>query len=265
MNAHQTAIVSPKAHISEDVLIGPYAVIEDDVVIGPGCRVHANTYICTGTTIGAGCIIHMGACLGSAPQDMAYKGANSYLKIGADNTFREHVTVHRGTEEGSYTTIGDNNYFMCLSHIAHNCTIGNHVIIGNNSLLAGYVTVEDHAFISAACLVHQFVRIGRLSMIGGGVRINKDFPPFMGTAADNIVESYNIIGLRRAGMQAKERDEIKQAHRILYREGLSISHALEKTEKLYKSEAVKSLASFIKSSKRGICMARSNRNQTHKQ
>jgi len=260
MNIHPTAIISPKAIIADNVEIGPYATIGEDVVIGPGCKLHASSHIYAGTVMGADCIVHTGACLGAEPQDLAYKGARSYLKVGSNNVFREHVTAHRGTAEDSSTTIGDNNYFMCLSHIAHNCRIGNRVIVCNNTLLGGYVEIEDQAFVSASCLVHQFVRIGTLAMIGGGVRLNKDFPPYMSTGTDNIVESYNIIGLRRAGADAKVREAIKQAHRILYREGLSTGSALEKLERSLSGNEIQHLIGFIKSSKRGACTAHSNRN-----
>lgn len=260
MIAHPTAVISSKAQIADDVDIGPYVTIEDDVAIGPGCRFYAGSHVCSGTTIGPGCIVHMGASLGGDPQDLSYKGAKSYLKTGCNNVFREYVTVHKGTEEGSSTLIGDNNYFMCLSHVAHNCKIGNNVVICNNTMLAGYVEIEDRVFISATCLVHQFVRIGTLAMVGGGVRLNKDFPPYMSTAADNIVESYNIIGLKRAGVDAKTRAAVKQAYRILYREDLNIKNALEKIVSIEENPEIKHLVDFIKLSKRGVCTACSNRN-----
>jgi UDP-N-acetylglucosamine acyltransferase len=259
MNAHQTAIISPNARVANDAIIGPYSVVEDNVVISKGCIMHANAHIFTGTTLGENCIVHKGACLGGEPQDLAYKGAQSYLTIGTNNVFREYTTVHRGTAKGTETLIGDNNYFMCGAHVAHNCKIGNNVIICNNALLAGYVEVEDAAFISAACLIHQFVRIGTFAMIAGGVRLNKDFPPYMSTSADNIVESYNIIGLRRAGLDAKTRDAIKQAYRILYRDNLNTSNAIERLSAIEESQHIKHLIAFIRSSKRGVCTARSNR------
>jgi UDP-N-acetylglucosamine acyltransferase len=260
MKAHPTAIVSPKANIADDVVIGPYAVVEDDVEIGSGCRLHANTCVCTGTKLGVGCVVHMGACLGGEPQDLAYKNAKSYLVIGDNNIFREHVTVHRGTTEGSKTVIGDNSYFMCLSHVAHNCAIGNKVIVCNNTLLAGYVRVEDMVFISAGCLIHQFVRIGTLAMLGGGVRINKDFPPYMSTTVDNAVESYNIVGLRRAGFDAPTRDAIKKAYAILYKEGLNAGNAITKILCMEEMPAIQHLLGFLNTSTRGVCTARSNRN-----
>lgn len=262
MNIHKTAIVSGKAKIAEDVTIGPYSVIEDNVEIGAGTAVSSNVRIYEGTTIGKGCKIHMGVCLGGEPQDLAYKGEASYLRIGDNNTFREHVTVHRGTERGSSTTIGNDNYFMCLSHAAHNCKIANSAIICNNALLGGYVEIEDKAFIAGGCLIHQFVRVGTLAMIGGGVRLNKDFPPFMATGNDNIVTAYNVIGLKRSGMPAQARKEIKEVFRLLYRTELSIGRALKEAEQIAATEQARHLLDFIRASKRGICASRSNRNVT---
>jgi UDP-N-acetylglucosamine acyltransferase len=258
---HPTAIVSPKAIIADDAIIGPYTVVEDNAVIGPGCSIAANAYICANTSIGAQCTIHMGACLGGEPQDLAYKGACTSLIIGGNNVFREHVTVHRGTEAGTSTIIGNDNYFMCLSHIAHNCRIGNRVVVCNNTLLAGHVEIEDMVFISAACLIHQFVRIGTLAMIGGGVRLNKDFPPYMSTLNDNMVTAYNLIGLKRAGIDAVTREAIKQAHRTLYRQGLNTHHAIDKLGAGPHNAAVDRIMQFIKTSKRGVCAARSGHAQ----
>lgn len=257
---HPTSVISKEARIAEDVEIGPYSVIEDEVTIGSGCKIGPHVHICKGTTVSKDCHIHMGVVLGDEPQDSSFKGASSFLKIGDRNTFREHVTVHRGTKQGSSTVIGNDNYFMALSHIAHNCQIGNNVVICNNSLLGGYVTVEDKAFISAGCLIHQFVRIGTLSLIAGGVRLTKDLPPFMIAEGDNIVGSYNIVGLKRAGFDAKVRSSIKEAYRLLYRCELNLSHALAEIEKSSPVNEVRHLIEFIRSSERGICFARSNRN-----
>ncbi len=260
MSIHKTAIVSGKAKIAEDVTIGPYSVIEDNVEIGAGTAVSSNVRIYAGTTIGKGCKIHMGVCLGGEPQDLAYKGETSYLRIGDNNTFREHVTVHRGTEKDSSTTIGDNNYFMCVSHAAHNCRIANSVIICNNALLGGYVEIEDSAFIAGGCLIHQFVRVGTFAMLGGGVRLNKDFPPFMSTGNDNIVTAYNVVGLKRSGMSPEARRQIKEAFRILYRAGMALNRALQELEKTATTHEAKHLLNFIRTSKRGVCASRSNRN-----
>jgi UDP-N-acetylglucosamine acyltransferase len=198
--------------------------------------------------------------LGDEPQDFAYEGCESFLRIGDGNTFREHVTVHRGTKKGSSTVIGNNNYLMALSHVAHNCTIGNNVTICNNTLLGGYVMVEDKAFISANCLIHQFVRIGTLSFLAGGVRMTKDVPPFMTSDNNNIVSSFNLVGLKRAGFDARVRAGIKEAYRLLYRSGLNTSNALAEIEKNELVDEVKHLIEFIRSSERGICFSHSNRN-----
>ncbi len=179
MAIHATAIVSKDAKIANDVEIGPYCIIEGGVEIGEKTRLWHNVYVANGTTIGKECQIHMGAVLGHEPQDVAYKGGTTYLKIGDRNIIREFTTIHRGTQDNSSTVFGDDNFFMALSHIGHNCTIGNRVVICNNSLLAGHVDVGDGVFISGSCVVHQFVRIGALVMAGGAARIGKDVPPFM--------------------------------------------------------------------------------------
>lgn len=261
MKIHPTAVISKEARIAEDVEIGPYAVVEDEVTIGAGCKIAPQVHICQGTAIGKDCHIHMGVVLGDEPQDLDFKGGSSFVKIGDRNTFREHVSVHRGTKQGSSTIIGNDNYFMALSHIAHNCQIGNNVIICNNSLLGGYVIVEDKAFISGGCLIHQFVRVGTLSFVAGGVRLAKDLPPFMTAERDNMVGSYNIVGLKRAGLDAKVRSSIKEAYRLLYRCELNLSHALAELEKTNPVDEVKHLIEFIRSAKRGICFSHSNRNR----
>lgn len=262
MKAHPTAIVSKKAGIAKDVVIGPYTIIEDEVEIGPGCSIGAHNQICSGTTIGKGCYTHMGVVLGDEPQDINFDGEKSYLKIGDNNRFREYVSAHRGTKEDSSTNIGNDNYFMAFVHIAHNCQIANEVIVANNSLLAGYVEVGDKTFISAGCMIHQFVRIGTLSLIAGGVRINRDLPPFMTADNDNTVTAYNVIGLKRAGFDAGTRNSIKEAFRRIYRSGLNLSNALLEIQESGPSEEVKHLIEFIRASKRGVCFGRSNRTLT---
>lgn len=253
MKAHLTAIISPKAKIADDVQLGAYTIVEEDVSIAQGCVIGPHVHIHANTDIGRACKIHTGVVLGDEPQDLAYKGANTFVKIGENNILREYVTVHRGTDEGTTTTIGDNNYLMAFAHVAHNCNIANNVIICNNAMLAGHVTVEERAFISACCLIHQFVRIGRLSLMAGGVRINRDLPPFMTASEDNAVTSYNIVGLRRSGLAPKARAEIKEAFRIIYRSGHNLTNALQQIEANDPGQDVKHLLEFIRSSKRGIC------------
>ena len=253
MNPHKTAIVSKKAKIAKDVKIGPYVIIEDDVNIGSGTRIGAGSYIYSGTIIGKDCYIYNNVTLGGEPQDLAYKGGRSFLKIGDRNVFREYVTVHRGTKRDSFTIIGNDNYFMALSHIAHNCHIHNNVIICNNSLLAGYVEVEDKVFISGNCAAHQFVKIGTLAILAGSTKANRDVPPYMLIRGDSTVDSYNIVGLKRANISAAIRNQIKEAYRTLYLSGLNITHAVEEIEEKFQSEEIKHLVQFIRTSKRGTC------------
>jgi len=259
MKTHPTAIVSKGAKIADDVEIGPYSIVDDGVTIGSGSVIQEHACVRRGTTIGKDCKIHMGAVLGDEPQDIAYKGEESYLTIGDRNTFREYVTVHRGTQRGSATTIGNDNYFMALSHIAHNCKIGNDVTICNNSLFGGHVVVDDKAFISGSGMIHQFVRIGTLAFVAGGVKLTKDLPPFMLADSINSVATYNIVGIKRAGFDSKARKEIKEAFRIIYRSGLNLSNALAEIEKREITPEVKCIVDFIRTSKRGICFSRSNR------
>jgi len=226
VKAHKTAIVSKEAKIARDVEIGPYVIIKGDVNIGSGTKIGAGSYIYSGTTMGKNCRIYNNVTLGGEPQDSAYKGGKSFLKIGDRNVFREYVTVHRGTKKGSSTTIGNDNYFMALSHVAHNCRIHNNIVLCNNALLAGYAEVEDKAFISGNGLVHQFVKIGTLAMVGGGVRVIKDIPPFMLTKEEGVVNFYNIVGLKRAGLFAAIRKEIREAYKILFLLGFNVTNAV---------------------------------------
>ncbi len=256
MKIHKTAIVSKKAKIAKDVKIGPYVIVEDDVKIGSGTTIGTSSYIYSGTSIGEDCRVFNNVTLGSEPQDLAYKEGKSFLNIGDRNVFREYVTAHRGTKEGSSTIIGNDNYFMALSHIAHNCHIHNNVVMCNNSLLAGYVEVESGAFISGGCAVHQFVRIGKLAMMGGAVRVSKDVPPFMMAREDDMINSYNVVGLKRANLSPEARRQIKEAYKILYLSGFNTTNALKKIEEQFKSEEIKHLIRFIRTSRRGICSGR---------
>ncbi len=258
MSIHKTAIVSKKAKIAKDAVIGPYVIVEDDVKIGPGTTIGASSYIYSGTAIGGKCRVFNNVTLGGEPQDLVYKGGKSFLKIGDRDVFREYVTVHRGTKEGSSTIIGNDNYFMALSHIAHNCHIHNNVVVCNNSLLAGYVEAEDMAFISGSCVVHQFTKIGKLAILGGAIKISKDAPPFMTVRENNMVSAYNAVGLKRANISPEARNQIKQAYKIIFASGLNTTHAIEEIEKKFHSEEVNYLAGFIKASKRGICTGNKN-------
>lgn len=256
MKAHPAAIVSKKAQVADNVEIGPFAIVEDDVKIETGVRIYANAHILNGTSIGPDTQVHMGAVLGHLPQDLSFEGKPSYLKIGKKNVIREYVTIHRGTQEESSTIIGEENFFMALSHVGHNCNIGNKVIVSNGALLAGYITVEDGVFVSGNVVVHQYCRIGRLAMIGGFSGVNKDVPPYMMVRGPSSVWSVNLVGLRRAGFKRDVIKEIKEAYKLIYQSGFNTAQAIEKILAMKPSRETKHLVDFIKNSKRGICKYR---------
>jgi UDP-N-acetylglucosamine acyltransferase len=251
---HPTAVVNSGAEISSDVEIGPYVVIEDNVKIGPRVKIWANAYICRFSEIGEDCEVHMGAVLGHLPQDLAFRKNKSYLIIGKRNIIREYATIHRGTKEDSATVIGDDNFIMGFVHIGHNCKLGNNIVMANAASLAGYVEVEDKTFISAYAAIHQFVRIGAISMIAALSRLGKDVPPYMIAKGESTIYGLNVVGLRRVGFSQEERNKIKKAHKIIYRSGYKLSQAIEELEKANLGENVQYMINFLKKeSKRGIC------------
>lgn len=254
MAIHPTAIVSPKAELDPGVEVGPYAIIEDHVRVGPRCRVGPHAWLTGWTEMGPDNIIHYGCVIGHEPQDIGYDGSETFLKIGAGNTFREYTTIHRGAAKDDRTTrIGDQCYFLAWSHVGHNCAVGNGVLLASGSLLAGHAQVEDRANISGNCLVHQFVRIGTLAMMRGGSRVSKDVPPYCVTNFTNDVSGLNAIGLRRAGVSPENRTLLKQAFRTLYLGGLNVSDALPKLREMRQTPELAHFIEFIASSKRGIC------------
>src|SRR6266436_7735363 len=249
-----TAKVDPQARIGEGVQIGEYCVIESDVEIGAGCRLEPYVYIKRWTTLGEANEISAGTVLGTDPLDKNFTGERSYLRIGARNRIREHYTISRGTQPESATEIGDDNYIMTSGHIAHNCKIGNKTVICSCALVAGYVEVEDGAFISGGVVIHQFSKIGTLAMIGGNTRVNSDVPPFMLCSDFNAaVKGLNIIGLKRAGFRLSDIAELKKAYRILFRSGLKLEDALRRIEAECPTEHTRRLVEFIRRSERGIC------------
>ena len=250
---HSTAIVHPKAQIDSTAQIGPYAVIDEAVQIGPDCVVGPHAYLTGVTCIGAHNHFHAGCVIGEAPQDLKYKGAPTRLLIGDHNVFREHITVHRSNNSDEPTLLGSHNLFMAHCHVAHNCRIGDYVIIANGALLAGYASVADKAFISGNCLVHQFVRIGTLALMQGGSAISKDLPPYTVARGDNGICGLNTIGLRRAGLSAVERLELKRLYHALFRRGLNLRPALNAARKEFSSPAAKVMLDFLAGSKRGVC------------
>jgi len=229
-------------------------VIESDVSIGDFCRIEPYVYIKRWTTIGDHNEISAGAVLGTDPFDKAFTGERSYLRIGNGNKIREHWTISRGTKPESATVIGDGNYIMSSGHIAHNARIGNQVVIASCTLVAGYVEIEDQAFISGGVGIHQFSRIGRLAMVGGSVRVHKDAPPYFLYAGLYIdPNGINKVGLKRAGLSPQEMQAIESAYRLIYRSGLKLGDALARIEQDIPTEHTLHLVKFIRSSKRGIC------------
>jgi UDP-N-acetylglucosamine acyltransferase len=249
-----TARVHPAASVGPRTVVGEYCVIEADVTVGADCLLEPYVYLKRWTTLGDRNEISAGTVLGTDPLDKAFSGERSYLKIGNGNKIREHYTISRGTRPESVTQIGDGNFIMTSGHIAHNCTIGNNTVICSCALVAGYVEIEDEAFISGGVLIHQFSKIGRLAMISGNTRVNLDTPPFFLYAGFNMApRGLNLVGLKRSGFGPQEIAALKTAYVTLYRSGLKLEDALRRIETEIPTEHTLHLVSFIRSSKRGIC------------
>jgi UDP-N-acetylglucosamine acyltransferase len=254
MKIHPTAIIDPKAEIDSTVEIGPYVVIEGPVKIKGRTCVMAHAYLTGWTEIGVGNEIHPGAVLGDAPQDKAYKGEMSYLRVGDQNIFREYVQVHRGTVAGSSTVIGNNNFLMATAHIGHNCKLGDNNILANGALLGGYVEVGSNAFISGNCVVHQFVRIGDYAMMRGLSGTSRDVPPYAIVDWQHTVRGVNVVGLKRAGFDEKRIRAIREAFRVLFRKGRNLALAIKEVEQSKRASTdVTALLEFVKASERGVC------------
>lgn len=250
---HPTAVVHPGAVLGDGCVVGPHAVVDGDVVLGPGCVVGPGAYVTGHTTLGARNRIHAGAVVGDAPQDFKYAGQPTRLRIGDDNVFREHVTVHRSNRLDEDTVVGNGNFFMASSHVGHNCHVGNQNILANGALLAGHVTLADRAFISGNCLVHQFCRIGRLAMMQGGSAISKDLPPFAVARGDNGMCGLNVVGLRRAGFDAAERLALRRLYHHLFRSPGRRAALLEEARTLFPSAACAEMVDFVAAARRGVC------------
>ena len=258
MKIHSTAIVDPKATLDAGVEVGPYTVIGPHVRIGSRTTIGAHGILEGYTTIGEDCRIFTGAVIGSIPQDLKYAGEKSELIIGDRNQIREYVTINPGTKGGGgKTVLGSDGLLMAYAHVAHDCRIGNHVIIANSAALAGHIAVEDGAVIGGLVGIHQFVQVGALSIIGGCSRVVQDVPPYstcVGYPAK--VFGLNREGLRRAGIPTATRDQLHKAFRILFHSRLSMSHAVEQVAKdVNHCQEVSHLLDFIRQSKRGVCRA----------
>ncbi len=255
---HPTAIVHPKAVLGEGVCIGPYSLVEGSVTIGAHTKIGAHCVIEGQTTIGESCEIFTGAVIGSIPQDLKYHGEASELLIGDRNKIREYVTINPGTAGGgNRTVIGSDCLLMAYAHVAHDCQIGNHVIIANSAALAGHITVEDRAVIGGLVGIHQFVRVGTLSIVGGCSRVVQDVPPYATCVGyPTKVFGLNSEGLRRAGVTADVKRQLHRAFRVLFSSKLSMSHALAQVAKeTNQCPELQRLLSFIRQSKRGVCRA----------
>ncbi len=255
MKLDPSARIAPDVELAPDVEVGPGVIIEGPGRIGPGTRIQAHAYIGPYTTIGAHNLIGFGAIVGHEPQDYAFTGEESYTLIGDHNLIREYVTIHRGTKPGSATRVGNHNFLMALSHMAHNAVLGDHVVVVNGALVGGYVEVADRAFISANCLLHQFIRVGTLVMMRGGARASRDLPPYANIDDTHTVKGLNLVGLRRAGFTAAQIAPLRQAFRILFGRRTNLKQALEQVEaEVPLTPEVAHLLEFIRSSKRGVAM-----------
>ena len=252
---HPTAILSPGAQLGTDVQVGPYAYVASTARIGDGCVLAPHALVLDHTTLGARCKVHSCAVIGDLPQDLSFKNEPSYVVVGDDCTFRESVTVHRGTKPGTTTRIGNHVFMMANSHAAHNCEVGDHVVMANTAAFGGYVVVGERCFIGGNVGVHQFCHIGRLAMVGACSLISKDLPPFCITAssANSRVAGLNLVGLRRAGLTAEQRAHIKHAFTLVYRSGLNVTQAKERLRAETGNPFAAEFADFLAQAKRGIC------------
>lgn len=255
MNIHHTAIIDPEAKIGVCVEIGPYAVIDGGVEIGDRTTIESHAIIGGDVRIGERNTIGHGAIIGTPPQDLSFSpDRKTGVEIGNDNVIREHCTIHRGSADGTTTKIGHGNFLMTGAHVGHNCEIGNNVIIANNCLLGGHVRVGDGAFLGGGCVFHQNVSIGRLAIAQGASAFSKDIPPFVIAAERNYVFGLNVVGLRRAGFSAVDRDGIKAAFKLIYMTGLNVGDALKKAADMKLGAAAQEFLDFVANAKkRGIC------------
>ncbi|MDH5436677.1 MAG: acyl-ACP--UDP-N-acetylglucosamine O-acyltransferase [Gammaproteobacteria bacterium] len=248
---HPTAIVSPDANIGEGVSIAPYAIVEANVSIGDGCMIGSHSVIKEFTRLGKNNTVHEHVVLGGTPQDFKFSRCESFVNIGEGNVFREAVTVHRSNSTGKHTVIGNNNYLMANAHVAHDCILGDNIIMANGVLLGGHVVIEDRAFLSGVVTVHQFCRIGTMAMLGASTRINQDCLPYMIIdGAPGRVRGLNLVGLKRAGLSSDEIRDLKRAMYALFGSG----NLMEKLAgfKSSPSKQVQHLARFIEASERGF-------------
>jgi UDP-N-acetylglucosamine acyltransferase len=254
---HPLAVVSSTARIGRDVEIGPFAIVEDGATIGDGCILESSVVVKEGSTLGPNNHLFEGTIIGGPPQHAHMPERPGRVTIGAGNTLREFVTVHRAMDEAAITVIGDNNLLMAGVHVAHDCRVGSNTIFTNYALLAGHVTVDDRAYVSAGVGVHQFCRIGSLAMVGGHAAVTKDVPPFVTVDGQTgLVVGLNQVGLRRAGYSSREVEQLKVAYRLVYRSGLPWLEMLGRLRAEFTEGAAGQFYPFIAATKRGIAQER---------
>jgi len=251
---HRTAIVDPTAHLGADVAVGPYAIVGPHVTVGERTSIAAHVVIERNTRIGGGVKVGYGTIIGNDPQDLKYKGEETWVEIGDATIIREYCTINRGTTATGKTAIGQRCFIMTYVHIAHDCVIGNDVILANGIQMAGHVSVEDRAIVSGLVPIHQFVRIGTYAFVGGGSRVNQDVPPFT-KAVGNPVHLYglNSVGLQRAGFSPDVKLALKRAYRLLFNSDLTVSQGIARARmELPQVPEVEKFLSFIEASQRGV-------------
>jgi len=261
---HPTAIVDPTADLAEGVSVGPYSIIQGQVVVGPDTEIGSHVVIKEYTTIGARCRIFQFAALGEVPQDLKFKGELSHLVIGDDNTVREFATMHRGTAGGGgVTRVGHGNLFMAYTHVAHDCIIGDGVVMSNAASLAGHIVVEDRAILGGFVVVHQFSRIGRHAFIGGASAVTRDVPPYTMAVGNRAkLVGLNLVGLKRSGFADGTVQSLRQAFELLFTSGLNLKEAMAQVrEDVPQTPEIQHLLWFVENSERGLVPvdARENR------
>lgn len=252
---HETAVIHSKAQIDSDVEIGPYSVIKEDTFIGSGTVIGSHVVIDPFVTIDSNCQIFQYAAIGAVPQSVRFEGEKTYVKIGSGTIIREFVTIHRGTGfGGGITEVGEDNFLMAYTHVAHDCKTGHHVILANNTQLGGHITIGDYVTIGALVGIHQFIKIGDYAFIGGKTAIVKDIPPYVLAAGNRAkLSGLNIVGLRRQGFSKSTLSSLKNAYKIVFRSGLTLNEAVERiATEVEQIPEVTNFIDFIKSSERGI-------------
>jgi len=251
---HPTAVVHPSAEMGPDCEIGPYCVVGENVALGAGCRLHSHVVIGDHTRLGQANEVFPFASIGLQSQDLKWKGGLTRTEIGSHNTFREYVTINSATGDGEATIVGSNNHVLAYCHIAHNVVVGNNVIMSNVATLAGHVVMEDFAVVGGLAAIHQFCRIGKMSIVGGCSKVVQDVPPFM-LADGNPAETrtVNKVGMERNGISEEAQLALRQAFKLLFREGLTIPNALARVvQDLPSLPEIQHLVAFVRASGRGI-------------